>query len=112
MQRGERRNGVSAITPFSACCSHLSFLSSALSFSSADAKAQVQRSRMEASNFKYKNGYDIPVQYLAKRVANVAQVYTQHAFMRAFGIGQETHQERERAEENTDAHVAKARLIQ
>lgn len=54
----------------------------------ADAKAQVQRARMEAANFKYKNGYDVPVQYLAKRVANVAQVYTQHAFMRAFGIGQ------------------------
>jgi 20S proteasome subunit alpha 1 len=52
----------------------------------ADAKAQVQRARVEASNFKYKNGYDIPVNYLAKRVANVAQVYTQHAFMRAFGI--------------------------
>lgn len=43
---------------------------------------------MEATNFKYKNGYDVPVAYLAKRVANVAQVYTQHAFMRAFGIGQ------------------------
>jgi len=54
----------------------------------ADAKAQVQRARMEATNFKYKNGYDVPVAYLAKRVANVAQVYTQHAFMRAFGIGQ------------------------
>jgi len=52
----------------------------------ADAKAQVQRARVEAANFKYKNGYDIPVSYLAKRVANVAQVYTQHAFMRAFGI--------------------------
>jgi hypothetical protein len=43
---------------------------------------------MEAANFKYKNGYNVPVAYLAKRVANVAQVYTQHAFMRAFGIGQ------------------------
>jgi len=52
----------------------------------ADARAQVQRARMEASNFKYKNGYEVPVSYLAKRVANVAQVYTQHAFMRAFGI--------------------------
>jgi len=52
----------------------------------ADAKAQVSRARMEAANFKYKNGYDIPVAYLSKRVANVAQVYTQHAFMRAFGI--------------------------
>lgn len=52
----------------------------------ADAKAQIQRARAEAANFQYKNGYAIPVAYLAKRVANVAQVYTQHAFMRAFGI--------------------------
>jgi len=52
----------------------------------ADAKLSVQRSRQEATNFKYKNGYDIPVAYLAKRVANVAQIFTQHAFMRAFGI--------------------------
>ena len=62
----------------------------------ADAKAQVQRARMEATNFKYKNGYDVPVAYLAKRVANVAQVYTQHAFMRAFGIGQQRQQQRQR----------------
>lgn len=70
---------------------HSSLASSSfcLSLATADAKAQVQRSRVEAANFKYKNGYDIPISYLAKRVANVAQVYTQHAFMRAFGIGQQ-----------------------
>ena len=52
----------------------------------ADAKSLIQRIRQESATFKYKNGYDIPVQHLAKRVADVAQVYTQHAFMRALGV--------------------------
>ena len=52
----------------------------------SDARAQVTRSRMEAAQFRYKNGYDIPLASLAKRVADVGQVYTQHAFMRALGV--------------------------
>lgn len=49
---------------------------------SADAKAIVQRARYEASDFAYKYGYPIPVAQLAKRIADIAQVYTQSASMR------------------------------
>jgi len=52
----------------------------------ADATAQVGRARQEAADFLFKNGYEIPVAYLAKRLATINQVYTQHASMRAFGV--------------------------
>jgi 20S proteasome subunit alpha 1 len=52
----------------------------------ADARAQVQKSRLEAAEFKYQNGYDMPVDALAKRLANIAQVSTQRATIRPYGI--------------------------
>jgi len=52
----------------------------------ADARAQVQRVRQEAGNFRYKYGYDMPPEVLAKRVADMNQVYTQHAGMRPYGV--------------------------
>jgi 20S proteasome subunit alpha 1 len=52
----------------------------------ADAKVQVQRAQYEAAEFNFSNGFDIPVSYAAEKVANVAQYYTQHAFMRPYGV--------------------------
>lgn len=43
----------------------------------ADARASVNRARGEAAEFRYKYGYEMPCDVLAKRLANINQVYTQ-----------------------------------
>jgi len=51
-----------------------------------DARALVFRAREIASKYRDQNGYPIPVDYLALKVANIGQVYTQHAYMRPYGV--------------------------
>lgn len=48
----------------------------------ADCRVQVTRMRQEAHQFKFDYGYDMPVHVLAKRIADICQVYTQEASLR------------------------------
>ena len=51
----------------------------------ADARASVDRARGEAAEFRYKYGYEMPCDVLAKRLANINQVYTQRV---SYGAGE------------------------
>ena len=46
-------------------------------------KARLQQ---ESAKFRHKYGYIMPAGALACRLGDLAQVYTQHAFMRAYGV--------------------------
>ncbi len=46
----------------------------------------MDRIRYEANDFKFNNGYAIPVHVLAKRIADLAQIATQKASYRAMAV--------------------------
>lgn len=52
----------------------------------ADARSLALRARAEAAEFRYQYGYEMPVQSIAKRMANISQLYTQRAYMRPLGV--------------------------
>jgi len=51
----------------------------------ADARFQVQRARYEAGEWKYKFGYEMPPDQMAKRVADLSQLSSQEARLRPLG---------------------------
>lgn len=47
----------------------------------------VFRAREKASEFERENAYPVPIHYLTHKVANINQVFTQHAYMRLHACG-------------------------
>ena len=60
------------------------FFFPSISILSGDCVALVTQARAEASEYRYNYGYNMPCRILAARMADLAQVYTQHAGRRAY----------------------------
>lgn len=54
----------------------------------ADSRAMVYRAREKAAKFQHDNAFAIPVHYLATKIANINQIFTQHAYMRLHACGE------------------------
>ena len=52
----------------------------------ADCRSLVARARHEAASYAHKHAHPIPIDLLARRVANLAQVSTQEAGMRPMAV--------------------------
>jgi len=50
-----------------------------------DAKFQVRRAQAEAAQWKYQNGFHMPISELARKMADINQYYTQNAELRSLG---------------------------
>lgn len=50
-----------------------------------DSRSMVTKARQKAAEFKFNNGYEVPVHYLAQKLADENQVFTQYASKRALG---------------------------
>ncbi|XP_068663303.1 proteasome subunit alpha type-6 [Aristolochia californica] len=62
---------------------HLGLLATGMT---ADARSLVQQARKEAAEYRFRWGYYMPADVLAKWIADKSQIYTQHAYMRPLGV--------------------------
>jgi 20S proteasome subunit alpha 1 len=73
-----------------ASCSHIYTISPTVGMLTtgfpADARSIAQKARQEAAEFRFKFGYEMPCDVLAKWLADNNQVYTQHAYMRVMAV--------------------------
>lgn len=52
----------------------------------ADGRSLTIRARQIAADFHDKNGFECTIEWLSKKVADLGQLYTQHAYMRPYGV--------------------------
>ena len=69
------------VLPFAHCMQFMKLTSLII----ADARVQVTMARQKAAEFRYKYGYEMPTDMLAKAIANSNQVATQEARFRPLG---------------------------
>jgi 20S proteasome subunit alpha 1 len=62
------------------------FVGALLTGPPADCRAVVQQLRQHSAEFRFNHGYEMPVDVLARALADRAQVYTQHAYMRPLAV--------------------------
>ena len=64
-------------SPVTSSLTHYSHHRFSLPPIAGDARSLVQKARSEAAEFRFKYGYEMPVHYLARVLADQSQVYTQ-----------------------------------